>query len=746
MIFNDVQNIFRNKAANVLDKYMQGSKVILRNGAGTLLATLNIQYGKPLNNNQFHVEISDRDGEINSPFTKRITLEDYPNCVQAAFDNDAIEPIVLGEVVPASNGTLEIYQVSANNYLISGNQDETVTIDSAFLGDDTDITGSCAVSTPADGKTYITYSITDPDSIFVNVTRGSYKSGDPQDVLEQILEKHAGYSNPNYDTNSSLATLLANIGYTDKFRGYAIMEDYTISQVRKDFAESHNVDCITDKTGQTKVKFIDLNDLSVPELKYFQEGCFKSFTIHPEPDAFENRILSKSQYNYRNKTYLKDFLYSHNASQSRFGIKNGEINSRFVKVDEITVFNAKYSTIFTQNPREKIVAEFTNINHFIDRGVELGDLIKIKHSDARTTDFRLYQVRQINADYQNDKLIITCYDYTFLEDINTETNLISRGSGNNGYLDHFDYAINTESGNHILNPALSIINADTEVLFFDSSIYAWGSRRITSPDKAEWDLFGSLTDSKTLNIYHYPIDYTGTHSTKLVLAGHYQDVNNWWSLQIETSTQVLRLLVHSGGVDVIDISSTNTMPINNWYCSSLIKVGQDIGIYINQNQENYVSLSGSTYNFSGLLFLYGIHPLARYYQGYVAENVVTPKNYYNVTPNVGLTASIVNWWHPMNEKCERVVLACHNPRADEQIQRGKIYRINWNIPNIWVKVELYDNAGTPGFVKTISSSVGNDMFYDWKIDSAETIAERRVKITSLDGNISAFSELFDITA
>ena len=752
IVFDDIDNHFRNKFSDAINKDIQGSRVIFYNSSGTKLTTLKIWSYIFLPNSRFSITCTNKFGELTNDFTEKITFEEFPSTSSVDSVGEVI-PDCYGEMAAASaGGTVKCWQVEANKYLINSTVVAGSSIDAAYLEDGTDITASCVLSTTADGlRQVVNYSVTNPHFIVCDFTIGTYKSNNVQNVLAANLAKWVTFNSGNYTPNAALDTFFGGWGANSSFRYYANTAEKTGEELLKDFCDSHNVDWITNSDNEIEIKYIDINNLTSSYSIQDNKASEMPFSSSVDPEEYANKILMQGHFNDYTQSYQKQFEFNEFQSQSMYGIKPANISAKFLKVDELIVWASKYYAMFNKNPRQRAFTSM-HIDDYFGNGLEPGDLIDFAHPDDRLKGGSsiLYQIRKVSISFEGNMVNLELWDIDYLKNINTEINLLVQPNVSNNYLDYYDMSMTLDgNGNHILAPQLSILNSNTQVLFGNASCYAWGFRRITTPNHVNWDIVNSTTESATLSCYLYVNDLGNTYTYAQPIFEHYQNDNNRWGLQLQAngvlgSTGKLQFFITSGGVPIINIAGTTALATGQWYHVAMCKNASDIGIYINGVQEAYATLA-NPYNFTGLLYLFGnnARTTPAYLQAYVAEAFLSNDNFYSAAPVVGVTDVVTPFWQPLTQEATNKTLTTYNPRTGDTWTIGNIYRVKWNVPGLNTVIELWDSSGAGGAWVADLGTATNKQYID--IDTTGlAAADRTIRVSDADGNIEAWSGVFTL--
>ena len=163
---------------------------------------------------------------------------------------------------------------------------------------------------------------------------------------------------------------------------------------------------------------------------------------------------------------------------------------------------------------------------------------------------------------------------------------------------------------------------------FQSNINSY----LTSPDSGDWDIFASATENWTIDC-RIKLNVANT----VGLIGQYEDVNNRWSINLQSNGILFYL--RSGGTWVIASTPTGTgLTPGQWYHIAVCKVGSTFGVYIDGVQLAYVS-STSTDSFTSPLYI-GQEGASSFFNGGMDELRIEKSNVFSATPVVGKTDTI----------------------------------------------------------------------------------------------------------
>jgi hypothetical protein len=146
-------------------------------------------------------------------------------------------------------------------------------------------------------------------------------------------------------------------------------------------------------------------------------------------------------------------------------------------------------------------------------------------------------------------------------------------------------------------------------------------------DKA--NMFGSLTDNQTLSI-RVKFD-NATIVTNEMIVGQYEDANNYWLIYRDQATEEIVVLMASGGVTKINLFSTTAITDTNWHQIDVVKVNDDVAIYIDTAHGDNGTLSGAD-TFTGGLYFGQSGASVWWLDGSLSDFALINQNIYGVDP------------------------------------------------------------------------------------------------------------------
>lgn len=213
----------------------------------------------------------------------------------------------------------------------------------------------------------------------------------------------------------------------------------------------------------------------------------------------------------------------------------------------------------------------------------------------------------------------------------TNTKLLIQFNGEQGettYTAETEHTVNFV-GNAIIDASEKKFGSGSGLL--DGIASCW-----TVSSHTDWNLFASNQDNKTFDCFLYPKNQEGV--TQVILSRGTSS-NDRYTLYYGGSNGInFRLRI--GGTNVIDTGVAGVLTNNQWHHIALIKVATKYAVYINGIQVSYTDDS-STGSVSGNLFI-GRHGFegSGYLNGNIDQVRIQYSNYFNASPNVGLTDTI----------------------------------------------------------------------------------------------------------
>ena len=162
---------------------------------------------------------------------------------------------------------------------------------------------------------------------------------------------------------------------------------------------------------------------------------------------------------------------------------------------------------------------------------------------------------------------------------------------------------------------------------------------LTAADSTDWDICATADENWTIDFWISLTTHAGAYDG---FVSQVTDGNNgWWIAHAHGSG--ISFDVWSGGGSAIATGSGGEITDSNWHHIALCRVGSKYAIYKDGVQVNYTD-DASTFSSTGLLQIgawdNGEASYRGFVNGYIDELRVQKSNYFNASPNVGLTNTI----------------------------------------------------------------------------------------------------------
>ena len=170
-----------------------------------------------------------------------------------------------------------------------------------------------------------------------------------------------------------------------------------------------------------------------------------------------------------------------------------------------------------------------------------------------------------------------------------------------------------------------------------SGLFDGNGDYLTTPDHADWDLMGVATQDYTID---FRIKYN-THGDGERWMQQWDTTGPSYYWSFEMSSGGPNFIVWDGVGVPINITGANFTD-GNWHHLALIKKGAataEFGIYNDGVQVAYGSTS-STVSIAGILYIAARNAGTEPLNGWMDEIRIQKENYFNASPNVGLTDTI----------------------------------------------------------------------------------------------------------
>jgi len=185
------------------------------------------------------------------------------------------------------------------------------------------------------------------------------------------------------------------------------------------------------------------------------------------------------------------------------------------------------------------------------------------------------------------------------------------------------------------NPITFLGDAKVELFKFnEAGVFNGTSAYLTAPDSADWDVFANTTSSWTIDAW-IKLDSLGDGT----VVQQFEDNSNRW--QFDFTTTSIGYLLQESGVSEQTAYANHGMTAGSWYHVALVKIANEVGIYVDGIQLVYVQ-DNDIASFSGLLYVgRNAHSsVGNYFDGRMDEVRIYNGNPFSAAPNIGKTDTI----------------------------------------------------------------------------------------------------------
>jgi hypothetical protein len=414
--FNDSDRFFRQMMSGD-NRYIAGKTVELLDSSDTIIYTGNVEKWE-FQEGSFAITINDRLSGLDAVIPETLTRVEYPDMAEEGDGHSF--PLIYGYVYGEA-GAVKSWKVAANKYLLADHH--CLSIEKAYDKDGKDITASCTLSNEGsemqnNARAFIDYTWSgDPEDPqepeFINAdVKGKNNSGtlieDPIDVLDEIIRNRTGMtlSSLNLEENR---TIMAERNYK---MATVINNQKVLKDFLKDFAFSFDCDFYLSKGNEIVITLLDWGSLEAA--KSLSENQVTSFKLQELPEEIRNKVKYMYRYNYAEDKYQRTPLYEKQESIANWGEfynKNEALEFLHVYDDE-TSFDVVQRFAFQHNNPRRIASVEIPLDEFT--GLDISDIIDIRHPGAIDAKSRKYQIRRVNVDFVTDSVQIECLDINSL--------------------------------------------------------------------------------------------------------------------------------------------------------------------------------------------------------------------------------------------------------------------------------------------------------------------------------------------
>jgi len=228
---------------------------------------------------------------------------------------------------------------------------------------------------------------------------------------------------------------------------------------------------------------------------------------------------------------------------------------------------------------------------------------------------------------------------------------------------------------------------------------------ISIADSSDWDFCASTEDNWTIQWFVYHTDISGTRD----YIRQEETNTDKFTIRINGNTSIIIFMRTTGdGYSFNFSTSTGLLSINTWHHMTFIKVGSEIGFYIDGIQRAYSTMSFATTFSAPLTF-------GRNIAGNMDEIRIDNSNLFLASPNAGLTDTITVPSSAYSSFKDNMTLISENFSVDTAPSSARLlFKIEEGeeslILNTDITFELSrDNGttftqGTPELIRTIGSN------------------------------------------
>lgn len=426
--FSDTDRFFKNMMS-ASDRYIAGKKVEIFTEEGRLIYTGTVEKWQ-FTEDSFKIDINDKLSGLDVMIPQSITADLFPNMGEGA-DGQSI-PIIYGELI-SPNGAITCWRVDEYTetedvggvptevrkgiFLIAGHHCKS--LEGVFDKDGSALDpvdfnelkeGTFGQPDEMTLIEYIGNGEFIPESIRMNVKGKMDVSenliDDPIDALKNIIDNYTGmeYNEAGLDAAKEI---MASRGY--KITA-VIDKNQTLKEVLVVFCFSFDCDFYISKGNEIMITLLKWTDL-VPE-KTFIESQIVGFQLQELPEDIRNKVQYMYKYNYAEGAYKKMPVYTKDSSIANWGEfydKNDSLNLTYLSDDDAAFDVVQRYVIQRKNPRR--VADINiPLSEFV--GLDISDIIEVRHPGAIDITKRKYQVRRINIDFVADIVQVEAVDIT----------------------------------------------------------------------------------------------------------------------------------------------------------------------------------------------------------------------------------------------------------------------------------------------------------------------------------------------
>lgn len=308
------------------------------------------------------------------------------------------------------------------------------------------------------------------------------------------------------------------------------------------------------------------------------------------------------------------------------------------------------------------------------------------------------------------------YDSTddyYSPSVNTDLKLLLNLNGN-------DEAVSTtdeSNGNHTITFNGNAQLDTAQKKFGTASLLLDGTGDyISLSDSADWDVFASNSDNWTIGLFIRPAIITGSHT----LINQYSNGDNQWLISKENAE--IRLLVISGGNTLISTVVGGTLTQDNWHHIALCKVGNEYGLYLDENQVGYTQDDDILNLSAPLIFGAADGGIGAYFTGHMDGIRILKSNIFSASPNVGNTDTIVVPTSEISASLNMTLIS-DTFTADAQPDDARIVLLEENVSAITLNTDIKTYVSRDGGTTYSQGTLTDEGNYD---------ADKQVLVANVD--------------
>lgn len=412
--FNDTDRYFREMMTGKF-RYIAGQPVEIKTVDDQLIYTGTVEKWQ-FAEDTFVLTINDRLSGLDKLIPGVITADQFPGMAEDA-DGKSI-PVIYGSLYE-EGGAVKCWRVGSvetdSLYLLArhyckGLIDDQVLMEPVvYLEDGARVTGAVLYYT-GDGNQYIRSSAT-ADFVYVNVEGrmdGSLLIEDPIEALMDIVDEFSDMSY-NFDALTEAQTIMAGRGYTI---AAVIGEQKNLNDVLVDFCFSFDCDFHIGRGNEIVVTV--LNRATLTPVKTFIPSQILDFKLDELPEEIRNKVQYQYKYNYALEKYRKIPVYSKESSITNWGEfynRNEPLSLPYV-YDDVSAFDVVQRYVIQRKNPKRVAQVDIPLSEF--SGVDIADIVEMRHHGAVDANARKYQIRRVNLDFSADVVQTEAMDITNL--------------------------------------------------------------------------------------------------------------------------------------------------------------------------------------------------------------------------------------------------------------------------------------------------------------------------------------------